>query len=113
MELHVTGIMMRKRFGIVLWTVIFSASPIFAATPTTDPVGDAAIAEHLAQMAQGSLASRAINDTTLMEAACKLDPGDPRYPRLRAEACLSLQDEDGAIDALTAYAKTADGSVDQ
>jgi hypothetical protein len=111
--------MMRTRFGIALCTVLLSTSTIFAATPTTDPVGDAALAEHFAQMAQASLATRAINDTTLteasalLEAACKLDPSDPRYGRLRAEACLSLQDEDGAIAALTEYTKTADGSVDQ
>jgi hypothetical protein len=70
-------------------------------------------------MAQASLASRAINDTTLseasalLEAACKLDPTDPRYGRLRAEACLSLRDEEGAIAALNAYTKTGEGSVDQ
>lgn len=80
-----------------------------SAAPTTqpiDPAADAALAERLTQMAQATLAFRAINQTTfkeaasLLKAACVLKPSDSRFPRLLAEACLQLNDHDGAIDAL-------------
>src|SRR5438046_10473000 len=96
---------MRKRLAIVL-TLLFPVPTVStAAPPTTDPVGDGALAERFAQMAQNNLASRAIGDITLheaaalLEAACKLDNTEPRFAHLRAEACLSIHDTDGAMEA--------------
>jgi hypothetical protein len=100
---------MRKHLAIALTALIFFSARTRAETPTTDPVGDASMAEHLAQIAQTNLTVRSISDITLresaalLEAATKLNNGDPRFPRLWAEACLSLHDSDGAIAALKAY----------
>src|SRR5438093_1920160 len=107
--------MMLKQLATGFTTLLLFTATIRAAAPTTDPAGDAAVAERLAQMAQSNLATRAIGDITLreaaalLEAACKLDPTDPRYPHLRAEACLSLGDRDGALEALK-QAGLIDGS---
>jgi tetratricopeptide (TPR) repeat protein len=116
--------MMLKHLAIGLTSLALVTTTALAAAPTTDPVGDAALAERIAQMAQSNLAGRAITDTTLkeaaalLEAASKLDPTDARYPHLRAEACLSLLTSDPvgsrhyADDALDALKQAAniDGS---
>src|SRR5581483_10259068 len=88
--------MMLKQLAIGC-TILLLATATQAATPTTDPVGESALAERLAQMAQSNLTTRAISDITLreaaslLEAATKLDPngempGDERYAHLWAEA---------------------------
>src|SRR4051812_19451631 len=103
---HATGRMMRKQLATVLITLTLSAFSARGAAPTTEPIGDAALAERFAQMAQTNLAARAVNETTLteasalLEAACKLNAYDSRLAHLRAEACLSLHDADGALEAL-------------
>src|SRR5438046_1901281 len=56
--------------------------------------------------AQETLARSAINETTfkeasaLLKAAATLNPREPRFPRLLAEASLQLGDKAGAIEAL-------------
>src|SRR4051812_41673354 len=108
-------LLMRKRLVIVLALLFLLPSATQAAPPTTDPVGDGALAERFTQMAQNNLASRAIGDITLreaaalLEAACKLDNTEPRYAHLRAEACLSLRDTEGAMEALK-LAASLDGN---
>jgi tetratricopeptide (TPR) repeat protein len=104
-----------KQSAIVLTVVISAGCIARADTPTTDPVGDAALAQRAAQIAQTNLATRTVNNITLreaallLEAAAKLDPTDGRYPHLRSEACLSLHDTEGALDALKQCA-ALDGS---
>src|SRR3954447_9825302 len=66
-------LLMRKRLVIVLALLFLLPSATQAAPPTTDPVGDGALAERFAQMAQNNLASRAIGDITLREAAALLE----------------------------------------
>src|SRR5438034_11453705 len=106
---------MRKRLAIVLTLLFLLPTVSNAAPPTTDPVGDSALAERFTQMAQNNLASRAIGDITLreaaalLEAACKLDNTEPRFAHLRAEACLSLRDTEGALEALK-LAASLDGN---
>ena len=106
---------MHKQLVSLFTTLILFVPAARGAAPTTDPIGDSAIAERFAQIAKSNLATRSIGDITLREAAallqgaCKLDPTDPRYPHLLAEACLALRDTDGAIKALT-QCTTLDGS---
>src|SRR4051812_4542539 len=96
---------MRTQLVIGCIALALLTSVAHAAAPTTDPVGDDALAERLAQMAQSNLASRSISDivlreaAALLEAACKLSPTDPRFPKLRAEAALALHDSDAALEA--------------
>src|SRR4051812_14909880 len=99
------GSTMLKQLAIGLTILSVHVMACRAAAPTTDPVGDPAMAERFAQMAQNNLAGRNIGEITLREAAallegaCKLNPNDPRLAHLRAEACLAVRDIDGAIEA--------------
>ena len=96
---------MRKQLAIVLTTVI-----ILSAAARCDSHhrsgGRCSHRRTAGAVAQTNLAMRAISDTTLSEAAallegaCKLNPTDQRYPHLRADACLALHDNDGALEAL-------------
>src|SRR5436190_17026981 len=107
--------MMRKQLATILISLTLSPVSAYGAAPTTEPIGDAAIAERFAQMAQTNLAARAVNEITLteasalLEAACKLNPYDSRVAHLRAEACLSLHDVAGALEALK-QAASIDGN---
>ena len=79
---------------------IAADEPATPATQPSDPSGEAALAEHFAQMAQLTLATRTINAAVwqeciaLLQCATKLDPDEARYWRLLAEA--NLQDRDRA-----------------
>lgn len=70
---------------------------------------DAVLAQRLAGLARDSFATGAPSATSwgkvvaLLAAAHKLDPSEPRYPRLLAEACTYAGDTNGAIDALKAF----------
>ena len=67
------------------------------------------LAERLAELAQARLRRQAVTApmwrqaAALLEAAGRLSPRDPRFPRLLVEARLKMQDVDGAIEALSAY----------
>jgi len=61
------------------------------------------IARGLAQVADSAPATR--QSAALLEAALRMNPYEPRYPRLLAEALNRLGDIDGAIKAWAAYRK--------
>src|SRR5690349_17466860 len=76
-----------------------AAGPALVRSQSTQPSPDeqaanSAMAESLAQMAQSSLAGKAIQPATLrqsaalLEAASRLDPKEPRFSHLLAEAYL-------------------------
>lgn len=113
------------RLGIMQTTIVsmsMAAAIVLAGTApsgaqTTMPSVDeqaanSAMAEKLAQMAQTSLAGKAIGPATLrqsaalLEAACRFNPDESRFPRLLAEAYLQLggaEGREGAIAAISAY----------
>src|SRR6267142_63669 len=103
---------MLKRIVSVALVLFVATAPVLAANaPSPDPNGDLALAEQFAQFAQFSLAQRVINSTLLDEAtaefkiACKLNPDEPRFWRLLAEAALQNHDPDTALTALQAHAR--------
>ena len=69
------------------------------------------IAERLYELAQSRLREANVTEpmwrqaAALLQAASKVNPRDPRFPRLLVEARLKVGDTDGAIAALTAYRK--------
>ncbi len=108
------------RLGMLIVAVIACGSMVGSAQTTKPSLdegyGNAALAEQLAQMAQGSLAGKAIVPATLresaalLEAACRLNPDEPRFFRLLTEACLQLggsEGRDGAIASLSSYRRIA------
>jgi hypothetical protein len=95
---------------MLLGTLVRAADP--APSPdSSNAAGDAALAEQFAQIGQGFLATRTINDAVWNEAlalfkiAAQLDPSEPRYQRLIAEAALQSHDPQTALAALQAYAR--------
>lgn len=77
--------------------------------PQKPTPGQVALAERLAEMGQNVLRAPTITEASwmqsaaLLQAACRLNPDEPRFPRLLADALLQLHDIDGAIDALNGY----------
>jgi tetratricopeptide (TPR) repeat protein len=71
--------------------------------------GNAALAVRLADVAQDSLRTPVLTAASfraaaaLLEAAGRLDPSEPRYPRLRTDALVRAGDVQAAMEALTAY----------
>jgi hypothetical protein len=76
-----------------------------ATAPTTSPE----LALRYASLAQDTLRQKVVlpahfkEAAALLMAACKLDPAEPRYPRMLFEAMLQIGDSDGALDAIKAY----------
>lgn len=76
-----------------------------------DPSGVAALSERLARMGQLSLSGKEVTDDhfrqaeALLRAACKLNPAEPRFSRLLADAAMQLNDTDTAVAALELYTK--------
>lgn len=93
--------------GLAGWTTIAAAREDEAASAA----GKEALALRLAEIAQNNLRAGQITpplwrlSAALLEAAGRLDPDQPRYPRLAAEAMLQVGDVDGAITTLNAYRK--------
>ena len=96
-----------------LTAAICSASLSVAQQPSPAPT-DAALASRIVQQTQklvatGRNAETAPNNALMREAqamlraAMRLDPAEPRYPRLLAEACAHSGDVDGEIAAWSAY----------
>ena len=98
--------MLKRIVPIAILLFITPASVLAVDAPSPDPNGDAALAEQFSQFAQFSLAQRVINSTLLDEAiaefkiACKLNPNEPRFWRLLAEAALQNHDPETALTAL-------------
>ena len=69
------------------------------------------LAERLYELAQARLREAEVTEpmwrqaAALLGAAARINPKDPRFPRLLAEARMKLADTDGAIAALTDYRK--------
>ncbi len=68
----------------------------------------AVLAGRIFPFAQGALTAKNIGEphwrqsAALFEACSRLEPAEPRYPRLQGEALLQARDLDGAIEALSA-----------
>jgi tetratricopeptide (TPR) repeat protein len=67
------------------------------------------LAQRYAALAQDTLRQKIVLPPHFKEAAallmdaCKLDPAEPRYPKMLYEAMLQIGDSDGALEALKAY----------
>ncbi|HEX4793410.1 MAG TPA: tetratricopeptide repeat protein [Humisphaera sp.] len=96
-----------------LTAAICSASLCVAQQPAAAPT-DVALAARVVQQTQKFVAANRANDPAanaplmheaqaMLRAAMRLDPAEPRYPRLLAEACDNAGDVDGEIAAWSAY----------
>jgi hypothetical protein len=124
---------MRWISGLVVVVMMCSALAR-AEAPKVSPdeaAANAAMAERFAQMAQMMLAGQTIVPATLrqsailLEEASRLNPDEPRFPRLAAEAYIQLSSQlekaglpidearDGAIAALDRYFKIPSVAGDQ
>lgn len=69
------------------------------------------LAERLYELAQGRLREANVTEpmwrqaAALLQAASRIAPKDPRFPRLLIEARLKVADREGAVAALSAYRK--------
>src|SRR5688500_12187717 len=94
----------RRTPALLLLVALLGAGP---ATAPVDP-GNAAMAEHFAQLAQMAVSTRAITPETLrqsvalLKAATKLKPTEVRFARLLAGAALQAGDTDTAYAAYCA-----------
>src|SRR5688572_756553 len=103
------------RTSTVLLATLGLMAPAAAAARKPDPAplpdGHASMAEHMAQLAQMAVATRAITPETLrqsvalLKAAVKLNPNEVRFARLLAEAALQAGDADAAYEAYKAIDK--------
>lgn len=88
------------------------AAPAPAAQPANDP-GAPALAQRLSEFGRAALRTSNVSvanfrlAAAMMEAANKLDPREPRYPRLWADAALQASDAASALRALKAYTALA------
>jgi hypothetical protein len=80
-----------------------------AGAPTTAPVASPELADRYASLAQDTLRQKVVlpshfkEAAALLMAACKLDPNEPRYPRMLFEAMLQIGDSAGALEAIKDY----------
>lgn len=102
--------------------------PAAAATGGDKPAGEDAaapkspkspdLAYRYAALAQETLRQKNVvaphfrQAAALITAAMRLDPTEPRYPRMLYEAMLQLRDADGALKALKAYRDTTQQAAD-
>ena len=80
------------------------------AEKTNEPdAADIALAYRFTELGQNSVRMQNVVDATfrmsavLFEASARLNPADPRYPRLQADALLQARDPEGALKALRSY----------
>ncbi|HEY2588524.1 MAG TPA: hypothetical protein VGI81_22475 [Tepidisphaeraceae bacterium] len=98
----------------VLLAALCASSSVMA--QSVEPTGEAAIAWRLDTIARAQLgpdrpASSFRQSAALLEAAQRLVPQEPRFPRLRMLAFEQIGDTDGAIKALTDYRKLEGGDT--
>lgn len=92
-------------FVSVTIAVAAAAAPAAAPQPTSD---ERELAVRFAEFAKGVLQRQTIAEpqwrrcATLLAAARRLDPTEPRYARLHADALIQLRDSRGALEALNA-----------
>src|SRR4029079_11603950 len=100
----------RMRVSWVLPIVLGIVSRVGAQAPAPSS-GDVVLAEKFGEMAQSSLRVKQITKSAWAESAAlyreamRLNPTEPRYPRLLVDLMLTTHDEQGAIEALTVYRK--------
>jgi tetratricopeptide (TPR) repeat protein len=90
-----------------------------AAPPSEAQLGQQALAEEFASAAVKAVNRDQIKPTppmvrqsaSLLRAACDECNFEPRFPRLLSEACVQLNDVDGAIDALVRYRRIQEPAV--
>lgn len=96
--------------GPVVQPVAAAAMP--AGQPAVDPTtvyADALLAQRIAEQVQQSLHAHTPTPAAwrqamaLLSAANRLDPREPRYPQLMAEAALNAGDSESAVAGLKAY----------
>src|SRR5207249_3031663 len=104
-------------FKQIIIAILFALSATFAAgAPATAPSGaddsgEAALAEEFAQMAHLQLATRAITPAVwheaiaMFKAAAKLNPDEPRFWRMLAEAAAQDHNDELALSSLQAYSR--------
>src|SRR5438105_15698173 len=85
-------------------------APVAAAAADRDAAGRAFLAEWFVQAARENLAPEVSaaslrQSAALIEAGARLNPAEPRFPRLLADAMEPLHDIPGQIAALNAYRK--------
>ena len=86
-----------------------ATAPASQPAPLDEKYLNPVLAERLYEMAQSKLREAAVTEpmwrqaAALLQAASRVSPKDPRFPRLLAEARLKVGDVDGAIEALAAY----------
>jgi tetratricopeptide (TPR) repeat protein len=90
--------------------------PSAAAAQSVEPTGEAAIAWRLDTLARAQLGpdrpgAAFRQSAALLEAAQRLAPREPRFPRLRTLALEQVGDTDGAIEALSDYRKLEGGDT--
>lgn len=96
-------------YRVWLWTLLLGLLPAAArAASAVEPTPEAALAWHLDAMSSeilGPTKPDAVSRqaAALLDAAAKLDPQEPRFPRLRTLALLHVGDTDSAIKSLIAY----------
>jgi len=97
---------MLKRISLVLILAMCTARSAMA---DDVPDADVALASRMSDFGTDLLRQKRVDPAYLqacaamLRAAAKLDPSEPRYPRLLADACLASRDIDGAIAAYKAY----------
>ena len=105
-----------RTIGLTALLLAFITAPRSAQPRRQDP-GDAAMAEHLALLAQSTLRhgpstpQQLAHAAALIEAATRLNPNEERFARLLADACLSAGDGPAALAALNNYRRLAPGDV--
>lgn len=99
---------------LVLLTLTIATPVHTALVPQADvPDADAALAARFSDFGTTLLQQKQVDPAhfsacaAMLKAAAKLNPNDPRYPRLLVEAYLANGDTDGAIAALKMYRQVA------
>lgn len=101
-----------QRLGRV-FVIAISSALVFPANVRAEAIdpGDVALAERLADVARLTLANRYLTAAhwkmagAMLQGAVKLQPNEPRYSRLWADAMLQARDPETALKALNAYVR--------
>jgi tetratricopeptide (TPR) repeat protein len=109
-------VMGARWIGVVLLASSAGWPAIVAAAQGVEPTGEAAIAWRLDTIARAQLGPDRPNaafrqSAALLDAAQRLVPQEPRFPRLRMLALERIGDTDGAIQALSDYRKLEGGDT--
>jgi len=101
----------KTKFLPALLLATFPFSTLLAQSPAPAPAAEIALAERVADRALFTLELPSLSTAqyrqagVLLQAASRMAPAEPRFPRLRHEALLQAGEIADAIDALVAYAR--------